>query len=170
MSRLLATQQGTRVQIPRDRTHKYKHTQAHTHFKKSVHFTSQYQPPLLPVPPHVDPPRIPPSFSPLRRWNPPPHIYPLHYPIPNLSHQVTTGLGISFPTEARQGSPQTDRQQSQGQPFPCSSCWGTHMKTKLHICYICLCVWSGGGGSRSSQCLLFGWCFSLWEPPRVQVT
>jgi len=24
----------------------------------------------------------------------------------------------------------------------CSSCWGTHMKTKLHICYIC----AGGGG------------------------
>jgi hypothetical protein len=45
---------------------------------------------------------------------------------------------------------------------PCSSCWGTCMKIKLHICYICV--------PRSSPCLLFGSSFSLWELPRVQVS
>lgn len=49
-------------------------------------------------------------------------------------------LGASFPAEARQGSPframgyrQADSKQGDN---PCSSCWGTHMKTKLLICYI----------------------------------
>ena len=45
---------------------------------------------------------------------------------------------------------------------PCSSCWGTYMKTKLPICYIC------SGGPSSS--LLFGWWFRLWDPLWDQVT
>lgn len=71
-----------------------------------------------------------------------------------LAHQVTPGLGTSFPTETRQGSPvrgmgSSGRQQSQGH------CWGACMKTKLYICYKCVRGW--GGGPRSGPCLVFGW-------------
>jgi hypothetical protein len=40
------------------------------------------------------------------------------------------------------------------------SCQGSHMKTKLHECYI-------GAGSRSSLSMLLGLWFSLWEPLRA---
>jgi hypothetical protein len=72
---------------------------------------------------------IPFSLSPLRRMR------PLSGYQPNLSHQVTVKLGTSYTTEARKVDPvwamgSTDRQ-------PSSSCSGTHMKTKMHICHIC---------------------------------
>jgi hypothetical protein len=51
---------------------------------------------------------------------------------PAQAHQVTSGLGASSPTEARQGS-------------------------------------SVRGMGPSCICLLFGWWFSLREPPWVQV-
>jgi hypothetical protein len=38
--------------------------------------------------------------------------------------------------------------------------FGTDLKTKLHICHIC------AGSPTFSQCMLFGWLFSLWEPQR----
>lgn len=58
---------------------------------------------------------------------------------PTLVPQVMAGLGTSFPSDARQGSPvrrtgSTGRQQSQVNPS--SSCWGTRMKSRPHICYI----------------------------------
>jgi hypothetical protein len=43
-----------------------------------------------------------------------------------------------------------------GQPL--IQLFGTHMKTKLHICYIC------AGEPRSSPCIHSGWWFRLWEP------
>ena len=56
-----------------------------------------------------------------------------------MAHQVTSELDTSSFTEARQDSPVrgtgfTGRQRSR--VSHCSSCWGTHMKTKLHVCYI----------------------------------
>lgn len=67
----------------------------------------------------------------------------------SLGHLVTLRLGTFSPTEDRQGGPvrvtgPTDMQQSQ--EYPCSSYYGTYMKTKLHICYIfSLCMHFGGG-------------------------
>jgi hypothetical protein len=85
-------------------------------------------------------------------------------------HQVAAGLGVSSPTEARLGSlvrgrGVTDRQATRLRDSPCSSCWGTLMKTKLLTCYIC-----AGVLGLACVCSLFGWWFRLWEPPRVQVS
>lgn len=60
---------------------------------------------------------------------------------------LAVGLGASSPIEPKQGSSVRGerfkgRQQSPRQP--CSSYYGSHTKTKLHICYICL---GGLGGS-----------------------
>jgi hypothetical protein len=109
-------------------------------------------------------PPYPPLSSPLRRGRSLPRNQ--H----SLAPQVIVGVGIVSPTEARQGSPVREAgsigsQQSQSKPpHPHSSCWKTLMKTKLHICYICV------GRPRSSPCMLFGWCLSLWEFLRVQVS
>jgi hypothetical protein len=80
---------------------------------------------------------------------------------PLLVLQVPVRLGGSSPTEARQGSPArktypTYRQQHLG--YLLLQLFRFHMETKLYICYIC------PGGLRSSLCMLFGWCFRLWEP------
>ena len=62
-----------------------------------IHFTFRMQPPSpLSLPLHILL-HILPSPSPLRRG-------PLGYQ-PTLAHQVTSGLGTSSPTKARQGSP-----------------------------------------------------------------
>jgi hypothetical protein len=73
--------------------------------------------------------------------------------------QVSVRLGVSSPTEARQGSPaRTNHTQATAFGIAPLQLFGTHMKTKLNICYIC------EGRPRSSLCLIFGWWFSLWEP------
>jgi hypothetical protein len=69
-----------------------------------------------------------------------PSGYHLSTPPPPQAYQVTAGLGESCLTEARQGSPvrgtgSTSRQQIQGQL--CFCCWGSCIKTKLHIWCIC---------------------------------
>jgi hypothetical protein len=57
-------------------------------------------PPLFPSSSHH-----PPSPLLLKRYSPHiPHPHPCQHP-PFLGHQVSTGLGTSFPTEARQGGP-----------------------------------------------------------------
>ena len=43
-----------------------------------------------------------------------------------------------------------------GPHFICS--FGTHMKAKLHVCYLC------AGRPWSSLCMLFGCQFGLWKP------
>lgn len=81
------------------------------------------------------------------------------WPSPMLALQVSALLGTLCPTESRQGSwprrPYPTGRQQWLLPF---QLFRTHMKIKLHICYICL------GRSRSILCILFGWTFSLWEP------
>jgi hypothetical protein len=77
---------------------------------------------------------------------------PPSYP-PSLAHQISAGLGISFPSEDRQGSPIGKWIVQSGCSFtesPLSSCWGTHMETKLHICYICF-----GSLDPAHVCMLF---------------
>jgi len=79
-----------------------------------------------------------------------------------MAHQVSAGLGISSPTEARESSPvgeQISQIDNSFRDSPLSSCWGTHMETELHICYICAGGFSpavvlcsvGGSVSESSQ-------------------
>jgi F0F1-type ATP synthase membrane subunit a len=80
---------------------------------------------------------------------------------PTLALQVSVELGATSITENRQGNPArktypTDRQQLLVYP-PFQLC-RTHIKTKLHICYLC------AERPKSNPCMLFGWWFSLWEP------
>jgi hypothetical protein len=96
--------------------------------------------------------RTPPSF----RINPPWHLT-----------QVTAGPSTSSPTEARQDctvrqTGSTGRQQSQDKP-PLQLLWDLHEDHAAHL--LCMCV-----GPRSRPWMLFGWWFSLWEPPRVYVS
>ena len=102
-----------------------------------------------PPPPH-NPSPIPTSHSPMSCWVSP--GYP-HTP----AFQVSVRLGASSPTEARQGSPPrrtypTYRQQLWNSLL---QLFETHMKTKLHICYIYV------SRPRSSLCMFFGWWFTL---------
>ena len=110
------------------------------------------------------------SVSPLRREILPSthsHTYPLtlwlpHFPTPDTS--VMEGLSTSSHTEVRQGGPvkgtvSTERHQIQGQPP--LQLLGTHMKTKLHICYICADVCK----PRSSP-FSFLFCDSVSERPQ----
>jgi hypothetical protein len=53
-----------------------------------------------------------------------------------LKPQITAGVGISSSTEARQAALLGEQDLQTGKRVrvsPLSSCWGTHMKTKLHI-------------------------------------
>ena len=84
----------------------------------------------------------------------PPHVilpippYPsLVSQTPTYCSQVTSRLGIYSPTETRKGCPfrgtGSTRQASSKQAVaPSPGVWGTCMKTKLFICYIC--AWSLG--------------------------
>jgi len=86
---------------------------------------------------------------------------------PSPAHRVTAGLGTSSPTEARQGSPvmgmkSTGRQQSQEQRLP-QLLRDPHEDQAAHLLHMF-------GKPRSSLCWLFGWWFSLWVSPRVQVS
>jgi hypothetical protein len=67
-------------------------------------------------------------------------------------------LGTSSPTEARQGNP-ARRIYVQATTFGIAplQLFRTHMKTKLHICYIWV------GRPRSSLCMFFGGESALWE-------
>ena len=97
---------------------------------------------LFTLHPNGSPPPSPPSYSstfhvlspsPLR-WGRPSWVST------HLAHQVTVRLGLSSPTEARQGSPVREPDLKAGNRVsdsPCSSCWGTHMKVNLHVFYIC---------------------------------
>jgi hypothetical protein len=79
-----------------------------------------------------------------------------------MAHQVCVGHGISSPTEARQGSRVREIHSQTGNSFrdsPCSSIFGIHMKTDLHICYICV----GGLGPDCISCLVRG---SVSESPQ----
>jgi hypothetical protein len=61
------------------------------------------------------------------------------YP-PILAIQVSAGLGTPSPYEADKAVQSREHIPQIGNSFrdsPCSSCWGTHMKIELHICYIC---------------------------------
>lgn len=92
------------------------------------------------------------SSSPsLRRERP--HPTPVYQP--TLAHQVTAGSGTSSPTEARQDNTARGRDTEVGNRVRNnhhSNCWGTHMETKLHICYIC----SGDLGSAPASSLVGG--------------
>jgi hypothetical protein len=70
-----------------------------------------------------------------------------------LAYHVAVGLGASSHTEARPGSPVRGKgfSGSNVRDSPCSCCYVFHMKTKLHICYICV-----GGLGLSHECFLVG--------------
>jgi hypothetical protein len=77
-------------------------------------------------------------------------------PTPFSSEQVRALLVIT-----RKGSPSrriylTYRQQLSG--YPQFQLFGTHMKDRVHICYIY------SGRPRSSLCMFFAWWLRLWEP------
>lgn len=58
-----------------------------------------------------------------------------------LAHQVSEGLGASFPTKASQGSLVGKWILQSGYSFrdsPYTSCWGTHMEIGLQV--FCICV------------------------------
>ena len=107
---------------------------------------------LFPVTGSHNPPPTNPSFpSPLSGWG------SLRY-TPTLAQRVSSRLGASPNTETRQGSSAGRTYQMYRQQllrYPPLQLFETHMKTKLHICYIC------GGRHWSSPCMLFDWRFSL---------
>ena len=101
-----------------------------------IHFATQYQSFLSSSSPSHKY-----SHIPFRRGSPALCVNPtLHH---FTSHRVAAGLGTSSPAEARpgclfRGAGSTGRHiGSRLRDSPYSSCWGTHMKTKLLICYIC---------------------------------
>ena len=47
--------------------------------------------------------------------------------------KITEGIGKSPPTENR-----VYRQAAESETAPSSSYWGTHMKTNLHFCFMCM--------------------------------
>lgn len=105
-------------------------------------------------------PPSPPSSFPLTVWLP-------LLGVPLFWHNVVAWLGAFDSTKLRQGSPvigsyPTDWQQLDS---PCSSCWGTHMKTELHLSYKCAC-----GAVLSMLCMVFGGWFNVCEPPNIQDT
>jgi hypothetical protein len=113
---------------------------------------------LLTAPSHSSPPTIVPT-------SPVPFSYEWvgNHPgyLPALALQVSFSLGNSFLTKARQGSPARriyPTYRKQLLRLPALQLFRTHMKTKLHICYICF------GSPKFSMRMFFGWCFSLREP------
>jgi hypothetical protein len=95
---------------------------------------------------------------------------------PTLMQQDSAELHTSFPSEGRQGSPVGKWNPQTGNSFrdsSCSSCWGIHMKTELHICYTCVrslglpCVCSllVASSLRTPNCQINGhWCSSCGVP------
>jgi hypothetical protein len=85
--------------------------------------------------------------------------YPPHL---GTSSLCRVGCILSHEGQIRQstwGMDSTDRQQTDNsvRDSSCSSCWGNHMETELHICYICArgphstCEYSLVGGSVSEN-------------------
>lgn len=107
----------------------YTHTHTHVFLLICISlFTSQ----ILPAP-LSQMPSLHPLSSSLRRWQCVPG-----YP-PTLVLQVSARLGASSPTEARLDSPVGEWIPQSGYSFReclCSSCWGIHMETELHVYYI----------------------------------
>jgi hypothetical protein len=65
--------------------------------------------------------------------------------IPHPVHPISTVLGVSSPTENRQGSPFREWIVQSGNSFRNSpwSSWQTHIENEQHICYICAgSIWS----------------------------
>jgi hypothetical protein len=121
-------------------------------------------PPLFLVPPD-------PSPFPFSLWVSPPHTHTLNTPHPiyqTSSHCWTRHISH---TEVKNGCPfvggvstssQTSNRCDRWNRCSCFSCWGTHMKTKLLICYICV---RGIGATHSHS--LVG---DSGSPPSVQVS
>jgi hypothetical protein len=61
--------------------------------------------------------------------------------------------------------PLTDKSSTDRSGSSYSSYWRIHMKTWLYISLIHMLK-----GRRSKSCMLFDWCVSLWEFPRVQIS
>jgi hypothetical protein len=94
--------------------------------------------------------------SPLLLWVPTHHVTLRHFRTRHiLSHRGQTGSPV-------RGTGATGSQQSQGKPLPqmLVDPFEDQPANLLHMCE----------EPRSSPCLLFGWWFSLWEAPRVQVS
>jgi hypothetical protein len=90
-------------------------------------------------------------------------VLPGHQPIP--ASQVTIGPCASSPTEAKQDSPvrgsgSIDSKRLRDSPASVGE--GPTWRPNYSLLHMC-------GRSRASPCLLYGWWFSLWESPRVQV-
>jgi hypothetical protein len=115
------------------------------------HPPTNYQPPLLP----------PQTFT--------SQHHPQSHPSPSTSSHCSTRCILSCWGQARgPGFAVSQTIREVGSRFRdslCSSCWGTHMKTKLHIWYI----YAEGLGPACAHSLVGGG-FSLWEPLRVQVS
>lgn len=97
--------------------------------------------------------------SPLSRWGSLGITLPWHF-------KSLQGYVLPSPEEASQGSPARKtypiyRQQLLG--YPPLLLLGTHMKTKLHTCYIWVVK------PRFTLCIFFSWWFRL-RAPRVQVS
>ena len=108
---------------------------------------------LVPVPPHRIIPLITSSASALRIGR---SLWALHFHtghIMSLQNQVHP-LPLR-PHKAAKLGEQDTQEGSKFRGSPCTSCWGTRMKTELHF-YVCV-----GGRGRSSLCLLFGQWFNL---------
>jgi hypothetical protein len=123
-------------------------------------FSSQSQlPPLCLVLPSQG--RFPPPF-PLRKGK-----FSLQGVPTPLLPQLTVGLGTSSPIEARQGTPlgrtrSRDRQQTLDNHL--LQLFGIlHEDQAAHLLHMFRLP-------RSNPCMLFGWLFSLWEPPNVHIS
>lgn len=113
-------------------------------------FTSQTPlplPPLLPVlPSSISPPSVPWPFL-LRKGE------AFHGYQPTLAYKVILRLGTSSSVEARQGSPVSGKEsKTEWEIAPALFVRGPALL--LHMCK----------GLRSMSFMLFGWCFSFFEP------
>jgi hypothetical protein len=133
-----------------------------------THFTSPSQPLLFPVSPsHCPSPPQPLTFT-SEKGHTHTHTHTHTHQIPTYpgTSNHSRRLGTSSLTEARQGSPvrgtgSTGRQQSQIKSrFQMLK--DSHEDRVAHLLHY-MFVWGWRG---SSLCMLFGWWFSLWNPPK----
>jgi hypothetical protein len=98
-----------------------------------IHFTPQLLSLLLPILPHTAPLPTPP---PLLLWEgkgSPLDIPPSWHVKPLQDYEYPLWLR---PDKAAQLGEQDLQAGNSFRDSPCSSCWGTHMETELHICCI----------------------------------